>query len=377
MSLEQLIDAMEDAGSVDLRGSQVLPLMLDVIRQGPGVPAGLQSQVDQLQAWVNSGAHRRDDDQNGSYDHAAAVQLMDAWWPRALEATFKPTLGDDLFNKVKAQMAFDDAPGPLGSAYISGWYGYLNKDLRALLGRPVTDAFSRGYCGGGDLAACRTALVNSLQDAAGVSAGELYPEAGNCFTGDIGDSQMCHDAIRFRTVGAVGVDPIEWINRPTWQQVVEIQGHRGRGADLAGPSPDAGSGTGTPAPPGRCATVLVGSLKRDRLRGTGDSERLVGRRGKDRVLGLEGDDCLFGNKGVDALYGGPGDDLLNGGNERDRLNGGNGTDLIIGGAGPDLVKARDGVRDAIRCGKDRDVVKADRLDKARGCERVERPKKGT
>ena len=39
---------------------------------------------------------------------------------------------------------------------------------------------------------------------------------------------MCFDETRFRTVGAVSVDPIHWINRPTWQQVVEVQGHRGR-----------------------------------------------------------------------------------------------------------------------------------------------------
>ena len=29
-----------------------------------------------------------------------------------------------------------------------------------------------------------------------------------------------------RRHGAVGVNPIPWINRPTWQQAVEIQGHR-------------------------------------------------------------------------------------------------------------------------------------------------------
>ncbi|MFL5891852.1 MAG: hypothetical protein ACJ75I_03845, partial [Solirubrobacterales bacterium] len=63
---------------------------------------------------------------------------------------------------------------------------------------------------------------------------QLYPESGGCLTQGPegtpggGDSQMCHDAIRFTTVGAVGVDPIEWVNRPTWQQAVEVQGHRGR-----------------------------------------------------------------------------------------------------------------------------------------------------
>jgi hypothetical protein len=48
---------------------------------------------------------------------------------------------------------------------------------------------------------------------------------------------MCFDAIRFRTVGGVSVDDIEWINRPTWQQAVEVQGHRGRGEPISQGAP--------------------------------------------------------------------------------------------------------------------------------------------
>jgi hypothetical protein len=229
MSLQELIDAMEDGGSVDLRGSQVLPLLLDVIRQGPGgVPSSLQGDVNTLQAWIDSGAHRRDRDSSGTYDDSRAVAIMDAWWSKLLEAAFKPPLGDDLFDKVQAQHEFDDPPSlHLGSAYIDGWEGYLNKDLRTLLGRSVTDPFSRGYCGGGNLSECRTALVNSLQDAiAVVDGGNQYPDPeSRC---PMAEPQMCNDAIQFRTVGGVAIDDIEWINRPTWQQAVEVQGHRGR-----------------------------------------------------------------------------------------------------------------------------------------------------
>jgi penicillin amidase len=246
MSLPELIDAMEDGGSVDLRGSQVLPLMLDVINSSGSLTPAQADAVSKLQAWVSSGAHRRDDNpRDGQYDNSEAVQIMDAWWPRALEAAFKPTIGDgdplrDVFSKIQAQMEFDDPPSlHLGSAYIDGWEGYLNKDLRTLLGRPVTDPFSRGYCGGGSLAACRTALLDSLDNALAEDSSQTYPEDGGCLSGPSdsnpggpangGDSQMCHDSIQFRAVGGVTVDDIEWINRPTWQQAVEVQGHRGRG----------------------------------------------------------------------------------------------------------------------------------------------------
>jgi acyl-homoserine lactone acylase PvdQ len=249
MSLPELIDAMEDGGSVDLRGSQVLSLMLDAIRQGPGgVPAALQDDVDVLQDWVDSGAHRRDRDSSGTYDDSRAVAIMDAWWPKAVTAAFQPTIGDadslkDVFSKVQAQMGFDDHPSHhLGSAWQAGWEGYMNKDLRTLLGRSVTDPFSRGYCGGGNLTACRTALVTSLQDAiALVDGGDQYPDPeSRC---PMAEPQMCADAIQFRTVGGVAIDDMEWINRPTWQQVVEVQGHRGRSEPITPAGDTAAAGT--------------------------------------------------------------------------------------------------------------------------------------
>jgi acyl-homoserine lactone acylase PvdQ len=261
MSLQELIDAMEDAGTVDLRGSQVLPWMLEVIESGPGgVPADLADEVATLEAWIAGGAHRRDGDQSGTYDHSAAVLLMDSWWdppgdPLAgsadegvLEAAFRPALGDDLFTKVRGQLGYDNPPNNhgahLGSAYQGGWWGQFEKDLRSILGEPVQGAHSRKYCGGpdastqGTLASCRAVLVDTLEKASARTAEQIYSgdDAAGCTAGD----QMCFDEVRFRTVGAVSVDPIHWINRPTWQQVVEVQGHRGRS-----PEPQPGGTPGT------------------------------------------------------------------------------------------------------------------------------------
>jgi hypothetical protein len=36
---------------------------------------------------------------------------------------------------------------------------------------------------------------------------------------------MCSDSIQFRAIGAVTQPLSEWINRPTFQQAVEIAGH--------------------------------------------------------------------------------------------------------------------------------------------------------
>jgi acyl-homoserine lactone acylase PvdQ len=239
MNLPELIDSMEVAGTVDLRGTQVLPLLLQVV----GTPSDpqLASAVNTLQNWVNAGAHRRDLNQDGQYDNASAVQIMDAWWPRLLDAEFKPEMGTSLFDAVHGMMQFDDDPnsgsgGHVGSSYIAGWYGYVSKDLRRLLGQPTSDPFSRTYCGGGSLTACRDALRQALSDALGVSSSTLYDEdpgtsgtqrVSGCPSGK--SDQWCWDSIRYRPVGAVTLPTMHWINRPTFQQAVEVQAHRPRG----------------------------------------------------------------------------------------------------------------------------------------------------
>jgi acyl-homoserine lactone acylase PvdQ len=239
MSLPELIDSMEDAGTVDLRGAKVLPLMLQVV----GTPSdpSLASAVNTLQAWVSSGAHRRDLNQDGTYDDAEAVQIMDSWWPRAVEAEFEPEMGTPFFDAIRNMIPFDNDPhnhgDHLGSAYQSGWYGYVSKDLRRVLGQTVSDGFSRTYCGNGSLTACRDALRQTLGEAVGDDADQLYDEdkstpatldrVSGCPSGKT--SQWCWDSIRFRPVGAVSLRTIHWIDRPTFQQAVEVQGHRPRG----------------------------------------------------------------------------------------------------------------------------------------------------
>jgi acyl-homoserine lactone acylase PvdQ len=229
MSLVDLINGMGDAGTQDLRGVEVLPWALDVIGH-PSGPSALVSAVNELRAWVTSGAHRINRSHPGAhglYDQSDAVRIMDAWWPLLVRAEFGPVLGSGLLGSVEGTFAINDEPGHgtsgshLGSAWDVGFYGIVQKDLRRVLGRHVRGALNRVFCGGGSLARCRTALEASLMQAAGESFAQVYPSDGVCPAGD----QMCSDSIQFRAIGAVTQPLIEWVNRPTFQQAVEIQGH--------------------------------------------------------------------------------------------------------------------------------------------------------
>ena len=148
---------------------------------------------------------------------------MDAWWPLLMKAEFEPTLGGDLFKAIQNVLGLDNEPNNhgdhLGSAYQGGWYGFARKDLRTVLGMRVKGRYSRVYCGKGSLARCRAALAKSLAEAAAKPATEVYETAG-CSDGD----QWCFDAVRHRPLGGVTQPAIHWINRPTFQQAVEVQG---------------------------------------------------------------------------------------------------------------------------------------------------------
>jgi hypothetical protein len=213
ITLQQLISDMEDAGTVDLRGDRVLPWIMRVINTQPVTDPTRRAALTKLKAWQTAGAHRIDRNKDGTYEHSQAVRIMDAWWPRLVAAEFKPTLGQALFD----QLPFGhDAPGRVGSSFNSSSYGYVQKDLRDLLGT-VPGPYSRVYCGKGNLGACRAALLHALDVA-------LQHDSNADIYG--GQSQATHDMIGFSAVGAITQPLIPWVNRPTFQQAVSVQGHR-------------------------------------------------------------------------------------------------------------------------------------------------------
>jgi len=221
-TLPQLIDTMELAGTTDLRAHVDLPLALKVI--GRPRNAALRDAVAKLRAWRADGGHRRDHNRDGVYEHADAIRIMDAWWPRWVQAQFKPTLGADAFKVLTETVKIDNPPNNdgehLGSAYQGSWYGYVSKDLRTTLGEMVRGMYSRAYCG--KLAACRAKLRRSLRAAAKVPASALYGDDEVCKKETKRDPQWCFDAVRQRPIGGATQPLIHWINRPTYQQAVEI-----------------------------------------------------------------------------------------------------------------------------------------------------------
>jgi hypothetical protein len=213
----EVVDVMEDAGTVDLRAQEVLPLMLTVL--GPTAPGGsdarAQDMRDRLAAWASAGGHRRDADRSGEYDDPQAPAIMDAWWNRAIDAMFDAS-SSNAFDYLG--IGTHDAPqNHQGSAFQGGAYSHVQKDLREVLGLSVTDPWSQTYCGGGVLATCRSALWTALSN----TAPALQAEFGSPLVANWKRS-IASDDVRSNAIGISTAPAFHWVNRPTFQQLVQI-----------------------------------------------------------------------------------------------------------------------------------------------------------
>ena len=217
-SLVTLTGAMNKAATQDLRVVRVWPIIRAVLQTGPAPSARAEAAAGLLDSWRANGSSRLDRELDGKVDDPGAA-VMDAAWPRLADAVMTPVLGP-LVGRLAALHGRSDDANSGGSAYISGWYGYVDKDLRTLLGREVRGPYSRRYCGAGVLATCREALWAALDGA----AAELESKQGPA------PSAWRADATgeRIRFTSGVLPDTMRWTNRPTFQQLMSFASHRPR-----------------------------------------------------------------------------------------------------------------------------------------------------
>jgi acyl-homoserine lactone acylase PvdQ len=237
-----LLSVVESAATTDLRGTEVLDDLLRVLDTSAVTDPAQATAVAKLRAWQQRGAHRIETSTGSkTYQDADAIRIFDAWWPRLVSAQFEAPLGDGLYQALVDTLQINESPSGgqtgrtsdlpssanesqthKGSSFQYGWWGYVEKDLRATLGDTVP-GWPRKYCGNGVLAACRDALLTSLTGALAEPATTTYPGDDHCAAGD----QWCADAILQSPLGGITHDLTTWQNRPTYQQVVSFPAKRG------------------------------------------------------------------------------------------------------------------------------------------------------
>ena len=228
LTLPEVVDVMEVAGTADLRAHAVLPLGAAGDRAAAGPGAARRGRAAAT-AWRRAGGLRIDRDRDGTYEHADAIRIMDAWWPRWVRAQFQPVLGKAAIDVLLATTQIENPPNNhgdhLGSAYQGAWYGYARKDLRTVLGRKVQGPLHRAStAAAGKLRALprrrcarRCARRSACPRASSTATTRCAPRPARPAT------RRATTRSRFRPVGGATQPLIPWINRPTYQQVNEIQ----------------------------------------------------------------------------------------------------------------------------------------------------------
>jgi acyl-homoserine lactone acylase PvdQ len=249
-----VINAMEDGGTVDLDGAQLVPQMVRVLK-GASLTSAQQQVLTILKKWLVDpawgdgkddvpGAHRRDRSGSGSYEQGNAVAIMDALYPRLTHAIFDPWLDSSQYGQLAGINGIDDIPRSQGSAYDGGWEGYLQRSLLQALGR-ANHPYSQSYCGAGSLAACQAALQGALQSTIDALTSTYGNDAnpkdwtcsrsnpGSTVTDNEGTGQVAgvecnplRDDITYTALGVGTVPGMPWVNRPTFQQVVQYEAGR-------------------------------------------------------------------------------------------------------------------------------------------------------
>jgi acyl-homoserine lactone acylase PvdQ len=214
ISLAGVTGAMNQAATQDLRDVLIFPVVKAVLDGGAAPNARDAQMVRLLDMWRSNGGSRLDRNLDGLIDDPGAP-IIDEVYSRWATKLFEPVLGAAQTDQLASLIRRDSTPG---CGFTCGFNSYIDKDLRAALGRPETGRYSMRYCGAGDLARCRADLWAAVDDAGNALQAQQGPDPAGW------RASATAERIKF----APGLLPttIRYTNRPSGiQQVITFTGH--------------------------------------------------------------------------------------------------------------------------------------------------------
>ena len=192
----------ENAASTGDPRTFLWPVVSAVLARSEAPSPLAAAMVQVLDRWAAADGGWSDANLDGFVDGAGPAVIVAAWDELA-DAALCGRLGRNLCELLQRLNRRFDEP-PLRNQY-AGWHNYMDKDLRALLGRPVAGRYRVRYCGKGDVEACARALWAAL-DRAGRA------EAARQGTSDPSRWRLPTQRISF---GPVPLVDIQYTNRPS------------------------------------------------------------------------------------------------------------------------------------------------------------------
>ena len=208
-----VVNTMNKSATQDLRAVTVWPAINTKLALTPAPSPRAEQMRALVNAWLQKGASRLDRNGDGKVDDPGAA-ILDQAWAKLADGVLAPVLGP-LTDQLATLMGRDDAPNAGGSAYIDGWYGYVEADLR---NTGLRGQFANRFCGAGDATACSKSLWAALESAGTGLAAAQGPDP----------AAWRSDATAERIHFAPGIltTTMRWTNRPTYQQILSFEGHR-------------------------------------------------------------------------------------------------------------------------------------------------------
>ena len=159
-----VVSAMNKAATQDVDEVTLEPLLSQVLSKVKAPNKRDAQMLSLLNLWYEHGSSlldKTDSTGMGNVSSPGAAILLTAW-PDLADAWASAVLGPNLTTQFNSLVA-DDNPPPDGQ--YTGWYVYMNKDLRTILGDPVQGKFAVRYCGAGNVKRCARLLWGALNTA--------------------------------------------------------------------------------------------------------------------------------------------------------------------------------------------------------------------
>ena len=169
----------------------------------------------------------------GVYEHADAIRILDAFWPLWMRAQFEPSLGYDALRPARRRARPRQRAQRRRRARRLGLPDRLVRlrrqgpapDPRAQAVKRRTPSATAAPAGARAAARCCATRCHARSTSPRPSS---TPTHACAQAAQARNDQACFDAIAFRATGGVTQPMIGWQNRPTYQQAVEVRGHRRR-----------------------------------------------------------------------------------------------------------------------------------------------------
>jgi acyl-homoserine lactone acylase PvdQ len=210
----QVVSAMNEAATQDVPEATD-ELVLSKLLHGGRAPNPRDAKMlALLDLWHRQGSSLLDRTGNGQIT-APGAAILAAGWPLLARAWASAVLGPKLTAELNS---FDPIQQPPPNGQEKSWIGYINKDLRTMLGEHVRGKYAVRYCGDGNLKLCRKLMWGAINTA----GNELQAQQGP----DPSDWLASATAQKIKFIPGILPYTMAYTNRPTGiQQVASFYGH--------------------------------------------------------------------------------------------------------------------------------------------------------